>query len=468
MEERKKKLNFSDVKSAAKLALSWRFFPFVTAAVTLLGYFFAIDLLTIYFIGITGTLIILLCDDLSPLFGHFVLMPVLISDKNSPAIQFSESSYYSSPAVLAQIFILIVLFAGAIIYRFAKNCVNKKIKLTPMFFGLCAFSLILFCNGMLSKNYNPKNMLYGAIMAFAFTFVFVVFKDDLRGSENTFISLAVAFTALSAVLLTELVYKYATVEGVISDGVIQRNKIRFGWGVYNQAGMMMLTCVPATVYLASKCKYGYLMFLYSLVVAAGTVFTMSRQAIMMLVVIMPASVTMLLLKGKNKIANGAITAAVVVALLALGCIEKEKLALVFSNLEHSFATGSGRTVLWTEAIKNFMEAPFLGAGFYAGLGSYSGISGVSFLPDMAHNTFIEILSACGICGILTYLVHRVQTILSFIKNPCTNRIYLVLIMLCILLPSLLDNHMFNIFPTIIYAMLVALLAATEEKTEEIA
>lgn len=465
MEERTKKLNFSDVKNAVKLALSWRYFPFVTAAVTLLSYFFGLDLLAIYFIGITGTLITLLCDDLSPLFGDFVLMPVLISDKNSPAPNLYASSYYSAPAVLAQVFIIIALFAGAVIYRFTKNCVRKKVKLTPMFFGLCAFSLILFFNGMLSKNYVPKNMLYGAIMAFAFTFIFIVFKDDLRGNDNTFISLAVAFTALSVVLLTELIYKYATAEGIILDGVIQRTKIKFGWGVYNQAGMMMLTCVPATMFLASKLKHGYLLFVYSLVVAVGTVFTMSRQAIMTLAVIMPASVIMLLAKGKNKVVNGAITAAVGVALIILACVKNEGLAQFFGNLEHSLATGNGRTVLWEEGIKNFMEAPFLGAGFYAGLGSYSGISGVSFLPDMAHSTFIEILSACGICGLLTYLVHRTQTILSFVKNPCTNRIYLVLIILCILLTSLLDNHLFNIFPTMLYGILVAVLAASEEKTE---
>ena len=54
---------------------------------------------------------------------------------------------------------------------------------------------------------------------------------------------------------------------------------------------------------------------------------------------------------------------------------------------------------------------------------------------------------------------------SFFKNVTLERFFIAVTVLAMLIISLMDNHMFNIFPTIIYSSLIAVLSASEQKYE---
>ena len=66
--------------------------------------------------------------------------------------------------------------------------------------------------------------------------------------------------------------------------------------------------------------------------------------------------------------------------------------------------------------------------------------------------------ACG------YLVHRAQTVISFCKNVTLERTFIALTILPILILSLLDCHIFLIFPTVVYACLLAVFDKSQDKT----
>ncbi len=83
--------------------------------------------------------------------------------------------------------------------------------------------------------------------------------------------------------------------------------------------------------------------------------------------------------------------------------------------------------------------------------------------DMAHNTILEMMSACGIIGLLGYALHRVQTFICFFKNPTTERSFIALIVASLLINSLLDNHILNIIPTMVYSLLIAVLVKGQSK-----
>ena len=105
----------------------------------------------------------------------------------------------------------------------------------------------------------------------------------------------------------------------------------------------------------------------------------------------------------------------------------------------------------------------MGSGFYV---HYTYTGALGFFPKMCHNTVLELMAACGIVGLAVYLVHRVQTVISFFKNITMERSFIALTILPILILSLLDVHIFVIFPTLIYSGLLAVLIKSQNKLPE--
>lgn len=190
-------------------------------------------------------------------------------------------------------------------------------------------------------------------------------------------------------------------------------------------------------------------------------------------IIYPISIIILLVKGTNRFANICVVLCALVAISIVLLISRDTIFKYFKDLISQIVVdgdlyGNGRIRLWKGGIEYFKSAPFLGVGFYSNLyedfqDGFAGFSGMSFIPHMCHNTIIQLMSSCGIMGLLTYAVHRVQTVISFFKNINYNRIFIALTIVTLVGISLVDNHLFNIFPTIIYSCLIATLIASEKK-----
>ena len=476
MKEKFSKIKNSGVIKVLKNILTSKYFPFITAAISLLCYYLSWDIVFIYYICLTGLMIILFLDDISPMITLLLFMCILISLENSPSNLLESSNYYFSPAILVQIFIVIGALSLALIYRVVLCCIKKQFSLSPVLWGLCAFTVVLLCNGFFSSNYNPKNLVYGLVMVLCFLGIFIVLKDSIVMTNEAFERIALSLFALSIVLIIELLVAYFTIDGLYVDGIFYREKLTFGWGIWNTMGMMLLICLPSVFYLAGKYKYGFVFTLFSAFLFVAIWMSCSRQAMLGSLVIYPICLVVLLIKGTNRFANLCIVISSLVAISVLLLISRDTIFKYFKDLiskimdNNGELTGNGRMSLWEGGIEYFKSAPFLGVGFYSNLykdfqDGFTGFSGMSFIPHMCHNTLIQLLSACGIMGLLTYLIHRVQTVISFFKNINFNRTFIFLTILALVGVSLVDNHIFNIFPTIIYSCLIAVLVASEKITD---
>lgn len=457
-----------------KRALSLKYLPFVTAAISLLCYYLGWDIVFIWYIGISGVLMLVLLDDLTPLVSNFLFMNVIVSLQHAPAtdaVDSYNSYYYFHPAILSQVIIVIAAVVAAIIYRIIITVKHKNFRLTPAFWGLCAFSATLILNGLFSKEYNPMNLAYGLVMALFFLGIFALMKDNLKIDKANFEKIALAFVALSALVIIELAVRWITKFGdIVQNGTIERDPalVAFGWGTYNQVGMLLLISIPAIFYLAGEYKHGYLFFLYTMLVLLAAFMSMSRQAMIGAVVIYPLCLVILLIKGKNRMINSIITAVAAAVLIVFIGVFWNKLMSLFADVLNNLFSGSGRTKIWKDGLEKFISAPFLGTGFYSDLvGRFEGLGkvGLSFIPEMYHNTFVQLLASCGIAGIGAYLAHRVQTVISFFKNVTKERAFVAICVLALLIVNLFDNHLFYIFPTIVYSSLIALLIKSEKKEE---
>ena len=473
MKEKFSKIKNNGFVQAWKEILVSRCFPFITAAISLFCYYLGLDIVFIYYIGIVGIMILLFLDDISPFVTLLLFMCILISRENSPSNLSTSSNYYFSPAILTQIFIVIGALSAALIYRVVLTCIRRQFSISPIFWGLCAFAVVLLCNGLFSQNYTTKNLVYGLVMALCFLGIFTALKDNLSMTDEAFERIALSFFALSMVLIFELLVAYFTIDGLYVDGNFNREKLTFGWGMWNTMGMMLLICLPAVLYLADKYKYGFIFTLFSVILFIAIWMSCSRQAMLGSLLIYPTCLIILLIKGTNRFANICIMFCSLVAIFILLLISRDTIFKYFKDLISKIIVdgelaGNGRKRLWEEGVKNFKSAPFLGVGFYSNLyevfqDGFTGFSGMSFIPQMCHNTLIQLLSACGIVGLLTYLIHRVQTFISFFKNVNFDRLFIFLTILALVSVSLVDNHIFNIFPTIIYSCLIAVLVASEKK-----
>lgn len=461
------KIKNSKAVDIIKNVLSSKYFPFATAAATLLSYYLGLDVVLFYYIAIVGILMLLTLDDITPIISLFLFMSVSISLINTPSPTMGNSDYYHRPEIYIQIFIIVGLFISAAVYRLIKTVIEKKFTLTPLFYGLCAFALALFINGLFSENYNPKNLLFGLIMAASFLGIFSVLKDNIKSGSESYEKIAYSFLALSALLVIELIVAYATTEGLFENGLINRYKLIFGWGVYNTFGVLLVMCIPSVIFLSGKKKFGFVYTLYSFVLFVAVFFSCSRQAMVGGIIVYPFCLAALFYKGKNRIANACILAAAAVAGVILIGVYNEAVFRFFKEIFDNVVVdgelnGSGRIRIWREAFEFFKAFPVFGKGFYVKF-SYTAQSGLGFIPYMCHNTILELLSACGVVGFGAYAVHRVQTAVSFFKNVTIERALIATTILAMVIICLFDNHMFNIFPTIIYSCLIAVLDAGERK-----
>ena len=526
MKEKLLKIKRSKAYEILKRVLENKYFTVATACVTVLFYYLNLEIVTIYFIALSGILTVLLLDDLTPLISNFLFMCIMISVKHSPSTFLvgdgNGSEYLAQPAILTQIIVLISLYVMAVFGRLALTVKQNKFKITPVFWTLAAFSLVLILNGVFSKSYKFLDMAYGVFLAFCFFGIFCVIKDNIACTKETYSRIAFTFFVFSVALLLELLVKYISA-GAIKNGIVDRNVLAFGWGMYNNFALLLLLCVPSVMYLAGTEKYGYIYLIYSVFLAVGVILTMSRQAWVTLVVIYLVSLVALLLLGKNRLINCIITGAAAAVFLILFLIFKDQILLLLSGtpksggakyaiilllgavyivgitvlmikcknkyIKYGVSGGSilliliiaaifhektfeilskfiessnGRNKLWQDAIDNFASAPAFGIGFFVNLNNDPGFAGMEIIPNMYHNTFFQLLGACGIFGLWAYLVHRVFTVISFCKNITIERSYIALAILCILITTLFDNHLFYIFPTILYGFLLAVLIKGQE------
>ena len=446
------------------------YFPVVTAAVCTLCYYLGWDIVAIWYMCICGTAVMVCCKNASPVICIFLFLNIFVSVKHCPAYMGAKSDYFTRPAIIAQIAIGVVFLLGSIIFRTVRGLMSKRFKITPTFWGLVALSAAFILSGLFYTSYSPMNILFGLALSAIIIGVYVFVYGNVKTEEKTFVNLAYYMLVFFAAMTLQLIVAYLTYEGLIVDGKVYRSKLFFGWGTYNNMGVLLTLTIPAFFYLAGKNKYGFIFLLGALLNVGMCFLCMSRQAMLASVVMFIACCVWLLVwdKGKKRIINVCIMSSVVLVLLVFACVFHQKVGHFFSSILSGLTTGNGRTELWEQGMENFLHKPLFGVGFYdpsasPGEPGYFGNDLSYSIPRMCHNTIFQLISACGLFGLMTYVVHRMQTVLSYFDNITNERTFIALSMFAILFTSLLDNHIFYFLPTLIYAVFVALLSMTEKK-----
>ena len=461
--ERNTKFN-TDILALLRRAVASDYFPFFTAAVTLGCYYLSLDMVIIWYMAICGTFILLFTRDGTPLITIFLFMNIMISMRNSPTLAGGNdpSDYYFQPAVLAQIGVGVGVFAAAGVYRMIRAVSSGTFRCTPVFFGLCLFAAGIMFNGIFSQGYTPMNAVYGFFMAFMFLGVFVICSDSVAVNGDTYRRIALSFIALTICLMIELAVAYLTYDNLwTEDGGIDRTALYFGWGMYNTMGMLFTISLPAAAYLACRSSRGWVFTIYLVLLEGCILVSMSRQAMLIGSFIFVVCALWILVKSAKKRAHLIIFGAAALAAVGVLIVKRDIVVSVYEMLTNNFFSGSGRDGLYDEAWEKFKANPVFGIGFYRDISADPGFIGLPLMPDMYHNTVFELLAVGGLVAFVPYAVYRMQTIISFFKNPTEDRFFVGLVIASLLILSLLDNHIFYILPTLVYSFMMSVLVNSE-------
>ena len=394
---------------------------------------------------------LLLTKTVKPFIISLLTFHLQISVKHSPFYP-SYSDYFTQGVRPYAMLLLLFAVLGAIFYfsvkrRVFSSALNSGDKVTR---ALIFLSVTLLFNGVLGGKWAVGNLLFALVNIFVYLFLFVFLLYGQRAGEVSFDYISYISLLVVSVTVLQLLHLFITGD-VFQDGSIVKERVALGWGIWNLIGISLVSYIPVLIYGAKKCKRGGIYLLFSTLAFCAATLTLSRNALLCGISVLFLSLVITFYSSKNKrIYASLLLAGVLLAVLA-ALFFYDRIELVFLDYFNRFLSDNGRFALWREALCEFLSAAIFGVGFY-GFTPDTAVFGA--LPKMAHNFILELACAGGIFALFGYFYWLVTLAREILAAKNKDALLLVLSPLSVLLGSLLDNFVFNIYPMFVFNVIL--------------
>ena len=443
-------------------------YPAFCAALALLGHLTGIEYYLNVLNVLAAALALLVCDTARPLIPFAITLVYQVTREHTPGFP-GFSDYYFTEWRLAVLVILCLLLFAALLCFAARRRIFSGLSLgTPLLLPLLALSLGFVFGGAFSEGWDGRNLVFGVTQMACYGILFIFLYQGLRGERASELLDYLTFSsaATAALLLGEMLGLYLGEGCPIVDGVIVKEMINFGWGVMNTMGLCLSVLIPMCFLGYRRSRHPIPYIVLGVLCYVGVLLTLSRNGIIAGGLALVASLVLSAASGEKKRRIGALAVLIVgaVSVLALAVVFREKIALLFKDIFDRGLSDNGRFDLWRQGIGNFLSSPIFGVGFFR---SY-GIEWITaeFLPDMPHQTFITLLAATGVFGTAAYIYYRVETLRLLFKRVSTERLFLALSILVLLLESLVDNFIFYYLPILHYTATLAVVGVMNDAPKD--
>ena len=478
---------------AKKNIFTGRLYPLFIAVLVLLGSLLEIEVYTAFVNMIIVSIALWKSNTIRPF-----LFFLLTFAYQLPKDHVYSGDYYFKGANPWILLVGFVSLAVALVAFVIRNGIfyRADIKKIPLFVPLCIMTVGFALNGALYPSYNPMNLVWSVLMMLVYFLVYIIMYLGLKGEDpDEMVEYFTYMTLLiSWIMIIQMIYMY--VNG-LSDGVFGRDDIEMGYGVCNLIGFHITTLIPVNFYGFMRSKYpaAYMVTAYLLFIANFA--TTSRNSILFGTIYFIVCLVLCMFFGKRREGAkiiGLVTLGVVTVIIALIVAYSKNpesfadtpwlsdiLARIEEILKHSIgrtfgedgeiedATGSGRTEIWKRCFGLFKDNPIFGVGFFgmkeAPMGGQFDFL-TSLVPQYAHNTVFELLSATGAVGTIGYGVYRVATAKYMFHKFRLDRFMLLLGASVLVVESLLDNYVFHIYTTFYYVIALAIAVRLYEVQED--
>ena len=309
-------------------------------------------------------------------------------------------------------------------------------------------AFFLITNGLFSGAWEVRDTLFGAAVAASLTllpFLLIALLREVESREflEYFIILA-EFCALIFIIETVNLYLFG---GVITDGVADKGRILFGWGIWTTAGLDMAVLIPILLLGASGERRPTMRFLLAHALYLCTLLTLSRNALVFgtAAFIVSLVITLLRARERRKFLNmyGVILAGVTFSFPVL----IEPLSGLFSDFLDRGFSDNGRYDMWRYGVRCFLESPVFGKGFFAI--DTDAFAAENIFPKMLHNTIFQLMASCGAAGLFGYLAWQISFLSVFFRKKSTECIMLSVSSITFFMMSMLDSFLFHIQPAFV-------------------
>lgn len=417
------------------------------------------------FFTLTAAVVIfvcLFCKDTRGILPPAVLVVYSMSWKHTTQPPY-KSPFLNSLPFAVTVSVLGALIVAAMIVRvlfFREKGAFVGSKTASGLLFLCAAFLL---NGIFSKEFVPSDILLGILIALSFGALFFFFGATLKGEDKLGTYFAYLLSLASCIIFLQIVklllFGHSTPTGripVIEDGSINKDLMIAGWGMSNNVGGMLAMFMPAQLYLAYKHRRGWLFYIFAFVQTGAIAFTLSRSSLLFGGAMLVAGAILLsVVKSPYRTFFRIFNLCAVIGGIAFCILFSEKIVDLFYVIFDRGFSDSNRFKIWKNGLINFLKDPLFGVGFYAPFYVDVNIENW-FFPDMYHNIFVQILASCGLFGILAYFYHLSQVLNLFVRKFTAERLLFLAVFLMLSGTSLLDNHLFHIFPAIVYSVTLCL------------
>lgn len=440
------------------------FYPALIVLLMVCANLFSLELPVFYLYLAFGLLLVLFDDDLKGIVPIALCCYMTISYENNPAFfppggEGRVSAFYDPAFALQLVFLLsasATLIAGRLVSVLMRG---EKKKAPALAIGFGALGLSLVLGGLFTRYYDFRTALFGFTVTASLCALYFLFYYGVDWKKTKKTDWAVLFCAIGCGLLFELLGMYVK-SGMLKNPQMDRGALQTGWGMYNNVGCVLAMCIPATLYLAAKCRYGWAFTVLGCVQAAGLLFTQSRSSILFGGAAVLVALAILLIKcekGTRKFHLATLGAALLIAIVAVAFMWEKFTGLFKSMIDMTFGDdpSNARGPIYAEGWRHFLSAPFFGVGFYRCTAFQWGeLPGGAFLPPRYHNTVIQLMASGGVFALGCYLLHRLETAVLFFRKPSLCKTFIALSVLPLLLTSLVECHMFSFGPGMLYSVLL--------------
>lgn len=433
------------------------YYSILCVTLIFISHTFGLELFGIVSVGISVSLGLVISKNL-----NFILVPALtvfftLSEKNSFD---GKGKFYTFGSILTVVIIATIFVFCLITHIIINRKIYdfKSVLKSPLFWGVSFLSSsFLFNNLIYKERFYIKDLGFSLALVFAYLGVFFLLYIGLVFDENLKNNVITALFASSLLVTFEFYSLFLNGQIQFENGEIIKESIRTGWGIWNTMGCYLSMLLPIHFYLASFTKkYGFVFYGTGLISYLAIILSLSRSSLLAGTLVLGISVIMCCFVGVNKKTNRIITSVLFVLGIAGIILLWNKISTILGDYLARGLDDNGRFEIYATGWKKFLSHPIFGCGFY----NSHHINEVG-LPFGYHNTIIQMMASCGIIGLVAYLFHRYQTIVLCFKQRSARNFYLMLCICALLITSLLDIHMFSLYPTLYYMLILI----TIEKTK---
>ncbi len=447
------KLNANEKFNKFQSFFSTGWYILFCSVLTLLTNFFSLEVFAFALVCVQAIFIAFFCESTKPFIPLIANCYFMTSRKNSPTFQ-NQGIFFDNNMIIYMIVLVAIIILSLILRLFIrKDFKNITLKKMPLLIGLIAMSLAYMLSGVCSQYQSGLNVAYSALQTFAIAFLAIFFTATLKREEFSAKYLSQVMFSIAVVLCLEMVWLFFTVDNIFVDGKLIKEEIVTGWGLSNTIGAMLVFMLPFVFYLAKTEKLGYLYLIFTYVVCVFVFLTLSRGAIISVIVVEFIGLILTLKNSKSKRENIVVICISVVLFVALLAVFFKKLEEVFQLMLDKGLSLNGRGQMWEAGFKVFKENFIFGGGFFScpiEFGDYQ----YMIVPVLYHNLFIQLIASCGVVGVVAFAIHFIQIARLTFKYPTKEKWLCFFACMVMYLISMFATYFFDLAPTLLYSIVL--------------